>query len=136
MAKKDYYLEIASDPNSLPEVEEFLERIGSENMLDKTYLNNLIISVNEATTNGMMHGNGGDKSKKVKISISVDEKEIKAIIKDEGVGFDPSKVPDPTKPENLFKESGRGLFIMDTCCTSISYNFTQEGTELVLILEI
>jgi len=136
LAKKDYYLEISSKPDSLPEVEDFLERIGSENNLDKTILNNLIISINEATTNGMMHGNKGDINKKVKISISITDTEIISVIKDEGKGFDPSQVPDPTRPENLFKESGRGLFIMNTCCKSVKYDFHPEGTELTLVMKL
>jgi len=136
LTKKDYNLEISSNPNSLPEVENFLEFIGTENKLDKSILNNLIISINEATTNAMMHGNKGDRTKKVKISISIENDEITAVIKDEGKGFDPSKVPDPTRPENLFKESGRGLFIMNTCCKNVKYDFHQDGTQLTLIMKM
>jgi len=129
-------LEISSNPNSLPEVENFLEIIGTENKLDKSILNNLIISINEATTNAMMHGNKGDRGKKVKISISITDDEIISVIKDEGKGFDPSKVPDPTRPENLFKESGRGLFIMNTCCKTVKYDFHQDGTQLTLVMKL
>jgi len=136
LAKKDYKLEISSNPNSLPEVENFLEIIGTENKLDKSILNNLIISINEATTNAMMHGNKGDRGKKVKISISITDDEIISVIKDEGKGFDPSKVPDPTRPENLFKESGRGLFIMNTCCKTVKYDFHQDGTQLTLVMKL
>jgi serine/threonine-protein kinase RsbW len=133
---KEYYLEILSDPNSLPKVEEFLQRIGNENHLEKIKLNNLVLSINEATTNAMLHGNKGQIEKKVKIAISVNNSKIKAVIKDEGKGFDPTKVPNPTRPENLFKESGRGLYIMKTCTDIMNYNFTSEGTELILIMNI
>ena len=136
MTLKEYYLEILSDPNSLPKVEEFLQRIGNENQLEKIKLNNLILSINEATTNAMLHGNKGQIEKKVKIAISVNNSKIKAVIKDEGKGFDPTKVPNPTRPENLFKESGRGLYIMKTCTDIMNYNFTSEGTELILIMNI
>lgn len=136
MTLKEYYLEILSDPNSLPKVEEFLQRIGNENQLEKIKLNNLVLSINEATTNAMLHGNKGQIEKKVKIAISVNNSKIKAVIKDEGKGFDPTKVPNPTHPENLFKESGRGLYIMKTCTDIMNYNFTSEGTELILIMNI
>lgn len=136
MPLKEYYLEIKSDPNSLPQVEEFLQKIGEENQLEKIKLNNLVLSLNEATTNAMLHGNKGQIDKKVKISVSIIDSKIKVVIKDEGVGFDPSKVPDPTMPENLFKESGRGLYIMKTCMDVMDYNFTPNGTELILVMKI
>ena len=134
MSVKEYYLEILSDPDSLPEVEKFLQRIGKENNLERIKLNNLILSLNEATTNAMLHGNRGQINKKVKISVKINESELKAIIKDEGKGFDPSQVPDPTRPENLYKESGRGLYIMNTCMDELNYNFSPRGTELTLVL--
>lgn len=136
MPLKEYYLEIKSDPNSLPQVEEFLQKIGEENQLEKIKLNNLVLSLNEATTNAMLHGNKGQIDKKVKISVSIIDSKIKVVIKDEGVGFDPGKVPDPTMPENLFKESGRGLYIMKTCMDVMDYNFTPNGTELILVMKI
>jgi serine/threonine-protein kinase RsbW len=136
LSVKEYYLEILSDPDSLPEVEKFLQRIGKENNLERIKLNNLILSLNEATTNAMLHGNRGQINKKVKISIKVNESELKAIIKDEGKGFDPSQVPDPTRPENLYKESGRGLYIMTTCMDELNYNFSPRGTELTLVLKL
>jgi serine/threonine-protein kinase RsbW len=136
LPSKEYNLEIQSDPNSLPQVEEFLQRIGKENQIEKIKLNNLILSINEATTNAMLHGNKGHLDKKVKISISISDSKIKAVVKDEGKGFDPAKVPDPTMPENLFKESGRGLYIMKTCMDMMNYNFVSDGTELVLVMKI
>jgi serine/threonine-protein kinase RsbW len=132
---KEYFIEIPSDPNSLPDVEDLLLQIGKENNFEKIKFNNFILSVNEATTNAMLHGNHGQIEKKVRITLSVMESKIKAVIKDEGKGFDPTKVPDPTEPENLFKESGRGLYIMNTCMDSMTYNFTANGTELTLIMK-
>ncbi len=55
-------------------------------------------------------------------------------IKDEGKGFDPSIVPDPTNPENLLKDSGRGLYLMKVYMDGLSYNQTPEGTETILKL--
>ncbi|MCX6149483.1 MAG: ATP-binding protein [Ignavibacteriales bacterium] len=136
MSVKEYYIEIHSDPNYLPEIEEFLQKIGTENNIEKTKQNNLVLAINEATTNGMMHGNKGNFEKKVKISISVSDSEIKSVIKDEGNGFNPKEVPDPTEPENLYKESGRGLYIMNTCMDVVNYNFTPKGTELFLVMKL
>lgn len=136
MSEKTYTLEVPSDPNVLPQVEDFIEEIAHKANIPKHHLNNLMISINEATTNGMLHGNKGDTNKKVLISITVNENSIRIRIKDEGAGFDPAKVPDPTAPENIFRESGRGLYIMRTCMDEVNYNFTPEGTELSLLLKL
>ncbi|MDP4175567.1 MAG: ATP-binding protein [Bacteroidota bacterium] len=136
MPKKTYQLEIFSDPNLLPEVEEFLENISLEINLDKSRINNLLLSVNEAISNAMLHGNRSDINKKVRISVDIDEKTLSISIKDEGEGFDPERIPDPTSPENIFKDSGRGLYIMRTCIDDMQYIFHEDGTELVLIINL
>mgnify|MGYP002077894138 FL=1 len=57
-------------------------------------------------------------------------------IKDEGKGFDPTTVPDPTDPENLLKDSGRGLYLMRVYMDSLTYNQTAEGTETILTIKL
>jgi serine/threonine-protein kinase RsbW len=57
-------------------------------------------------------------------------------IKDEGKGFDPSIVPDPTDSENLLKDSGRGIYLMKVYMDGLTYNQTPEGTEIILTLKI
>ena len=51
-------------------------------------------------------------------------------------GFDPSKVPDPTSPENLLKDSGRGLYLMKIYSDELKFNVTPAGTETLLILNL
>lgn len=136
MPEKTYKLEIKSDPNLLPDVEEFIENISTDINLDKGRLNNLLLSVNEAISNAMKHGNRFDIEKKVTITASLNQSQLRISIKDEGQGFDPDKVPDPTAPENIFKDSGRGLYIMRTCIDDMKYEFHPDGTELILIMNI
>jgi serine/threonine-protein kinase RsbW len=59
---------------------------------------------------------------------------VEVTIKDEGIGFDPKKVPDPTNPENLLKDSGRGIYLMRVYMNDVKYNITPDGTETILIL--
>ena len=61
---------------------------------------------------------------------------MKIIFKDEGEGFEPKSVPDPTTPENILKESGRGIHIMKSYLSSLSYNFTPDGTEAILEMSL
>lgn len=136
MSKETYHLEINSDPNKLPLVEEFLEEISAGAIIEKAQLNNLLLAVNEAISNAMIHGNKASLDKKVSVKVEIDESSLRVYIKDEGKGFNPEEIPDPTSPENIFRDSGRGLYIMKSCMDEVSYNFTAEGTELVLSMKL
>jgi serine/threonine-protein kinase RsbW len=116
-------------------VEEFVNYFAREVGIKEEKISGLILSVTEATTNAIIHGNKKDIDKKVRIIVTVEEgKKLKVVVKDEGRGFDPSKIPDPTKPENLLKDSGRGLYLMRVYMDEIHYKITPEGTETILIM--
>lgn len=136
MAEKEYYLEIESDPNNLITVEEFVNYFATELKVKKEKINGLLISVTEATTNAIIHANKSDVNKKVKIFVNTDKGKLMIKIKDEGKGFDPANVPDPTQPENLLKDSGRGLYLMKYYLDDLQYKITPEGTETILILNL
>ncbi|TSC71709.1 MAG: anti-sigma regulatory factor, serine/threonine protein kinase [Parcubacteria group bacterium Gr01-1014_38] len=75
----------------------------------------------EALVNGHKHGNGGDESKTVSVQYRVDDQEFSIKVEDQGEGFDPTSVPDPTLLENLEKPSGRGLFLMRTYMDEVRF---------------
>jgi serine/threonine-protein kinase RsbW len=129
-----YSLEIASDPNNLLTVEEFVNFFSRELNLDEEKIQHLLLSITEATTNAIMHANKSDINKMVNITVLDNETKIEIIIKDEGIGFDPDSVPDPTNPENLLKDSGRGIYLMRFYMDEVKYRVTPEGTETILIL--
>jgi serine/threonine-protein kinase RsbW len=130
-----YSIEIESDPNKLIIIEEFVNYFAKDVGLDDDKLNALLLAVTEATTNAIIHGNKCDLSKVVTINVDVKKDKLVIKVKDEGVGFDPSKVPDPTEPENLLKDSGRGIYLMKVYMHDIKYNVTPTGTETILELE-
>lgn len=136
MAKSNYYLEIESNPNNLIIVEEFVNYFAVELGLNEEIINGLLLSVTEATTNAIIHGNKNNSLKLVRIFVTVENSILTIKIKDEGHGFDPSKVPDPTNPENLLKDSGRGLYLMRVYMDEMKINVTPEGTETILKLKI
>ncbi len=136
MADNNYYLEIESDPNNLITVEEFVNYFSVDLKLAEDKIPGLLLSITEATTNAIIHANKSNKDKKVKISVNKVDGKLFIKIKDEGKGFDPEKVPDPTEPENLLKDSGRGLYLMKIYMDDLKYNITPEGTETILILNI
>ena len=79
------------------------------------------LALEEALVNAIKHGNGHDASKHVRIACRVSAERMRVEIEDEGPGFDPGGVPDPTQPENLDKDSGRGIMLMRAFMTRVDY---------------
>ena len=134
MGKKVYQKEIISDPDLMPEVEEFILNIAHEINLKEEKHNDLALSTAEAISNSIVHGNKLDKNKKVLVTVTVTDSQMIIMFKDEGKGFNPNDVPDPTAPENILKDSGRGIHIMKSFIDELKYNFTPEGTEAILVI--
>ncbi len=136
MAKENYNVEIESDPNNLITVEQFVNYFCKDINLTDDQLSNVLLAVTEATTNAIIHANKCDQSKMVTINVKVNKTKLVVKVKDEGEGFDPADVPDPTEPENLLNESGRGVYLMRIYMDSLEYNRTPSGMETVLTLNL
>lgn len=87
------------------------------------------LALEEAIVNAMKHGNGMDPSKQVVISCAITRGQVRVAIEDEGEGFRPDDVPDPTLEENLDKPGGRGLMLM-RAYARVEYN--SRGNRVVL----
>ena len=99
---------------------------------DETELRDKIpVTVDEAVTNAIKHGNKFQEDKKVFIEVQINIDRIKIVVADEGDGFDVSTVPDPTDPMNFLKPSGRGILFMNIGMDDVRYN--QKGNVLTLI---
>ena len=136
MPEQNYHLEIDSDPNNLITVEEFVNYFGRDLNISEEKISHLLLTVTEATTNAIIHGNKGDIGKKVVIDVWVENDSLMISIKDNGKGFDPSSLPDPTDTDNLLKDSGRGVYLMKVYMDDIKFNVTDQGTETLLILKL
>ena len=91
------------------------------------------LSLDEAVTNAIRHGNKLDESKSVTVDYTITPEKITVTICDEGDGFDPCNIPDPTLDENLTCPSGRGVMLIQAYMTSVSYN--DKGNCLTLVKE-
>ena len=125
-------------PNDLNRIEETVEFVVSrcstcEEVARKLRFN-FRVSLVEALSNAMIYGNGRDPSKRVQIEVAVEGKFLTARITDEGTGFDPFGVPDPTTPRNIRKVGGRGLFIMRNLMDEVHFN--ELGNSVTLILRL
>ena len=136
MADKIIEKVFPSDPELLPEIETFVMDIAEEYNLDEDKHNALALSVAEAASNSMLHGNKLDINKKVEVTINISDNKMIVKFKDEGEGFDRASVPDPTAPENILKDSGRGIHIMSTFLDDLRYEFSSEGTTAILELSL
>jgi len=82
---------------------------------------NILISLTEAVNNAILHGNKADVKKFVNINCVEKKQKVVIRISDEGVGFNPQKVADPTLPENIDCCGGRGVFIMQQLSDKIKF---------------
>src|SRR5258708_34074628 len=81
------------------------------------------IALREALANAVLHGNHQDAEKQIQISCRIQfGGEVSIIVKDEGKGFDPSKVPDPTVIPNLESERGRGIYLMRALMAEVHFD--------------
>jgi len=81
----------------------------------------LRLALEEALSNALHHGNANDPSRKILVEYTMGPSEIAIDIEDEGSGFDPAAVPDPTQEENLHIPAGRGLVLMRAYMTSVQF---------------
>lgn len=87
------------------------------------------LALNEAVDNAVVHGNRMNRQKLVRVLCRCDSgKGISVVVKDQGQGFDPSAVPDPTAPGNIGAEHGRGIWLMKSAMDEVS--FERGGTEV------
>ncbi len=92
---------------------------------------NVKVAFVEALTNAMEHGNKLDESKYVHIHAEVSQESARIDISDEGPGFDPDSLPDPTSKENLFSPRGRGIFMMRQFMDEVTFH--SPGNKVTLI---
>lgn len=121
---------LKSEYEEVEKVEHLLNELQSELGFDDEFYAKLMLTVSEAATNGIVHGNQLDPSKKVVLTAESDGKKLTFTSKDEGEGFEPKEVPDPLAEENLLKPSGRGVFLMKEYAEEVEYK--DGGTKLVL----
>ncbi len=112
-------------------VSEFMSRLG----IDEGVAFGVDMAVREAVTNAVLHGNKLDQAKVVALELRNSPGSFEIIVHDQGSGFDPNDLPDPTKAENLLKSSGRGIFFMRNFMDTVDWSADPKGGTTVRMMK-
>jgi serine/threonine-protein kinase RsbW len=126
--EKIYCLKCRSAACEIRKIESFIKKAGKENDLSDAVMYRLLVASTEAANNAILHGNKLNRNKSIGIKCSVRKTKIVVQVRDEGAGFDPKKIPNPTEEKNLLKESGRGVYLMRSLMDSVKVKTTKTGS--------
>jgi serine/threonine-protein kinase RsbW len=115
-------IRIESQVANLRIVENAIDETTSVIGISQDNYGKILVSAMEAVNNAILHGNKSNPEKIVDIEISFESDELKISVTDEGPGFCPDKVPDPTTPENIEELNGRGIYLMSHLADKIKYS--------------
>ena len=113
---------IASDLNEARRVQAEIEQALHTGRFTDHDIFAIRLAVEEALVNAIKHGNQMDRAKTVRVAYHIDPDRFEVEIADQGPGFEPDEVPDPTAPENLERPCGRGLLLMRHYMTEVNYH--------------
>jgi len=113
---REYSLNLPSRQDQIERVEELTDRVSKEMNFSEAERDKIAIAVTEAVNNAILHGNKLDPAKNVFIHITSND-----------------TLPDPLDPQNLLKESGRGIFILKSLMDEVTFDFSDSGTEIVMV---
>jgi serine/threonine-protein kinase RsbW len=115
---------LPSDYQSLIDVEKIVGDVCDEFGVQEDAFGNVLIAVSEAVNNAIQHGNKNNPEAKVEIKVANQDDTFCIQVKDQGPGFSYQDLPDPTAPENLLKDSGRGVFLMKNLADEVEFQNT------------
>jgi len=127
-------IRFASKNENIMQVEKLVEEICDDEEVNPDFYGNMLIAVTEAVNNAINHGNKGIPEREVEITYEIKEDKVVFEVMDEGDGFDYTDIPDPTTPENIEKESGRGIFLMKSLADEVE--FYQDGRMVELSFKL
>jgi serine/threonine-protein kinase RsbW len=123
-------IQIPSLVENIRIVESFIDNVKDKFSIDDDIYGNIMVAITESVNNAIRHGNKEDNKKNVTLTASCNENVLVFTIEDEGIGFDPESLPDPTSPENIEKIGGRGIFLMKHLADEVK--FSNEGRKVEL----
>ena len=121
-------MKINSIKESWPLIEKFVDDICENYYITNRYFGNIILALEEAVKNAIVHGNRNDPGKEVTIGFKRKPEGLSFIIEDEGSGFNINEVPNPLETE---KKTGNGIFLMRTLADKVKFNPSGNCVEIL-----
>lgn len=126
-------IKIKSDVVNLRIVENAIDEVTNEIGITQDNYGKILVSTLEAVNNAILHGNQLSPEKTVNIDFAFKSNMLKIKVTDEGTGFKPEKIPDPTVPESIETLNGRGVFLMSHLADKITYS--KKGNTVTMIFK-
>jgi serine/threonine-protein kinase RsbW len=127
---------LESSLESVNKAEQAARDLAAKVGFDEEEVDRISMAVREATVNAVLHGNQYDPKKRVTIAFEATPENLSVAVRDEGNGLDPEGIPDPLAPENLLKQSGRGIFLIRAFMDEVRFRQMNPGTEITLIKHV
>jgi len=115
-------LKIPSLLENIRIIESFIDNAKEQFDIADDIYGNILIAVTESVNNAIVHGNKNDKTKLVELALDIKPSSLHFTIKDEGEGFDPNDLPDPTESEYLESIGGRGIFLIKHLADEVRFD--------------
>lgn len=127
-------IDIASEISNIRKIENVIDELSSELDINTDSYGKILVATLEAVNNAIIHGNKTDIKKHVNVGFKLKEKCLNITVKDEGPGFNPGVVPDPTSPENIENLHGRGVYLMNNLADNIEFN--PDGNQVTMTFNL
>ncbi|MBZ5569345.1 MAG: ATP-binding protein [Acidobacteriia bacterium] len=121
---------------SVNQAEEIATKMATKLGFEDEDVNRISMAVREAAVNAVLHGNAYDPDKKVTVGLENTGGKLVITVTDEGLGLKPENIPDPLTPENLLKQSGRGIFLIRAFMDEVRIRNLEPGTEITMIKNV
>jgi len=118
---------------SVNKAEQTAAEVAAKSGFDEDECGRISMAVREATVNAILHGNHYDLSKRVTVSFESTPDALTVAVRDEGAGLDPASLPDPLAPENLLRQSGRGIFLIRAFMDEVRFRPMSPGNEITMV---
>jgi serine/threonine-protein kinase RsbW len=122
---------IKSTVENLRVVEKAIDEATAEIGISQDNYGKILVSAMEAVNNAILHGNKSNPEKMVDIEIDQNDSYLQITVTDEGRGFNPETVPDPTTPENIEELNGRGIYLMTHLADKIEYSKRGNSVKMI-----
>jgi len=126
-------IQIESRKGSLRIVENVIDEVMKNIGISQENYGKILVATLEAVNNAIIHGNNSNPDKSVDVEIAFENSELNIKVSDEGIGFRPDQVPDPTVPKNIEALNGRGVFLMSKLADEI--NFSTKGNAVTMVFK-